>query len=143
MILGHGANTMTLDEARMKLCAQAKILGHECNPTMMASSLRHHLVGAAGKGGNHDDMVAQQSKDAIIYVTIVVVFYVAIVLLLIGTNLRAGGAGRGARFKKHVVEFTEGNGAENRLVASKQTPGTNTGSTSSSFLDVDEEVVDV
>ena len=31
----------------------------------------------------------------------------AIVLLLIGTNLRAGGAGRGARFKKHVVEFTE------------------------------------
>ena len=38
---------------------------------------------------------------------IVVVFYVAIVLLLIGTNLRAGGAGRGARFKKHVVEFTE------------------------------------
>ena len=38
---------------------------------------------------------------------IVVVFYVAIVLLLIGTNLRAGGAGRSARFKKHVVEFTE------------------------------------
>ena len=37
---------------------------------MMASSLRHHLVGAAGKGGNHDDMVAQQSKDAIIYVTV-------------------------------------------------------------------------
>ena len=31
----------------------------------------------------------------------------AIVLLLIGTNLRAGGGGRGARFKKHVVEFTE------------------------------------
>jgi hypothetical protein len=24
MILGHGANTMTLDEARIKLCAQAK-----------------------------------------------------------------------------------------------------------------------
>ena len=24
MILGHGANTMTLEEARMKLCAQAK-----------------------------------------------------------------------------------------------------------------------
>ena len=37
---------------------------------MMASSLRHHLVGAAGKGGNHDDMVVQQSKDAIIYVTV-------------------------------------------------------------------------
>jgi len=24
MILGHGANTMTLEEARLKLCAQAK-----------------------------------------------------------------------------------------------------------------------
>ena len=41
----------------------------------------------------------------------------------------------------HII--FQGNGAENRLVASKQTPGTNTGSTSSSFLDVDEEVVDV
>ena len=50
-----------------------RILGHECNPTMMASSLRHHLVGAAGKGGNHDDMVAQQSKDAIIYVTVSII----------------------------------------------------------------------
>ena len=50
------------------------------------------------------------------YFQIVVVFYVAIVLLLIGTNLRAGGAGRGARFKKHVVEYTEGAGAESRLV---------------------------
>ena len=39
------------------------------------------------------------------------VFYVAIVLLLIGTNLRAGRSGsRGARFKKHVVEFNEGSG---------------------------------
>ena len=47
---------------------------------------------------------------------IVVVFYVGIVLLLIGTNLRAGGAGRGARFKKHVVEYTEGAGVESRLV---------------------------
>ena len=36
---------------------------------MLASTLRHHLVGG-GKGGNHDDMVAQQSKDAIIYVTV-------------------------------------------------------------------------
>jgi len=141
MILGHGANTMTLEEARMKLCAQAKILGHECNPTIMAGSFRHHLVGG-GKGGNHEDMVAQQSKDAIVYVTIVVVFYVAIVLLLIGTNLRAGGAGRSARFKKHVVEFTEGSGAENRLVASKGTPGTNSGS-STSQLDIEEDVVDV
>ena len=50
-----------------------RILGHECNPTMMASSLRHHLVGTAGKGGNHDDMVAQQSKDAIIYVTVSII----------------------------------------------------------------------
>merc|ERR1719312_1609511 len=71
---------------------------------------RHHLQ------SGHEDVIAQQSKDAIIYVTIVVVFYVAIVLLLIGTNLRAGGAGRGARFKKHVVEYTEGAGAESRLV---------------------------
>ena len=48
---------------------------------------------------------------------IVVVFYVAIVLLLIGTNLRANRAGRAARFKKHVVEYSESNGrAENRLV---------------------------
>ena len=45
-----------------------------------------------------------------------VVFYVGIVVLLIGTNLRAGGAGRGARFKKHVVEYTEGTGAESRYV---------------------------
>ena len=46
-------------------------------------------------------------KEYFFVFQIVVVFYVAIVLLLIGTNLRAGGAGRGARFKKHVVEFTE------------------------------------
>jgi len=143
MILGHGANTMTLDEARMKLCAQAKLLGHECNPTMLASSLRHHLVGG-GKGSNHDDMVAQQSKDAIIYVTIVVVFYVAIVLLLIGTNLRAGGAGRGARFKKHVVEFTEGSGAENRLVpsSSRNSPASSSGA-ATAIVDMDEDIVDV
>ena len=47
----------------------SRLLGHECNPSMLAGSLRHHLVGS-GKGGNHDDMVAQQSKDAIIYVTV-------------------------------------------------------------------------
>ena len=47
----------------------SRLLGHECNPSMMAGSLRHHLVGS-GKDGNHDDMVAQQSKDAIIYVTV-------------------------------------------------------------------------
>ena len=46
-----------------------RILGHECNPTIMAGSFRHHLVGG-GKGGNHEDMVAQQSKDAIVYVTV-------------------------------------------------------------------------
>ena len=28
MILGHGANTMTMDEARAKLCAQAKYVFH-------------------------------------------------------------------------------------------------------------------
>jgi hypothetical protein len=51
----------------------------------------------------------------------VVVFYVAIVLLLIGTNLRAGRAGRSARFKKHVVEYSEDSGrAENRLVPQKE-----------------------
>lgn len=43
----------------------------------------------------------------------------AIVLLLIGTNLRAGRVTRGARFKHHVVEFSEGQGAANRLVPSK------------------------
>ena len=51
------------------------------------------------------------------HLQIVVVFYVAIVLLLIGTNLRANRAGRSARFKKHVVEYSEGSGkAENKLV---------------------------
>lgn len=112
MILGHGANTMTMEEARAKLCAQARILGRDCNSDL----IQHHY----GSMNGHEDAVAQQSKDAIIYVTIVVVFYVAIVLLLIGTNLRAGQVGRGARFKQHVVEFTEGSGAENRLVASRR-----------------------
>ena len=69
---------------------------------------------------------------------IVVVFYVAIVLLLIGTNLRAGGAGRGARFKKHVVEYTEGCGAENRLVPSK--PLNNA---ARSAIDLDDDIADV
>jgi hypothetical protein len=45
---------------------------------------------------------------------------VAIVLLLIGTNLRAGRTARGARFKKHVVEFNEGSGAQSRLVPAKE-----------------------
>ena len=58
---------------------------------------------------------------------IVVVFYVAIVLLLIGTNLRAGRAGRSARFKKHVVEYSEGTGkAENRLVPQPSASGIST-----------------
>ena len=51
--------------------------------------------------------IFEKNNKMIFSCQIVVVFYVAIVLLLIGTNLRAGGAGRGARFKKHVVEFTE------------------------------------
>ena len=43
------------------------------------------------------------------------------VLLLIGTNLKASRAVRGARFKKHVVEFSEDSGrAENRCVISKR-----------------------
>ena len=60
---------------------------------------------------------------AIFIFQIVVVFYVAIVLLLIGTNLRAGRISRGARFKQHVVEFSEGSGAANRLVPSKSAGG--------------------
>jgi hypothetical protein len=56
----------------------------------------------------------------VVFFQIVVVFYVAIVLLLIGTNLRANrGAGRGARFKKHVVEFAEGK-AESKLVPQRE-----------------------
>merc|ERR1719438_144354 len=114
MILGHGANTMTMDEARAKLCAEAKILGRDCNAELLQ---RHYFSGA------HEDFAISQSKDAIIYVTIVVVFYVAIVLLLIGTNLRAGRMTRGARFKQHVVEFSEGSGAANRLVPSSSRGG--------------------
>ncbi|TRY70350.1 hypothetical protein TCAL_09418 [Tigriopus californicus] len=134
MILGHGANTMTLEEARLKLCAQAKLMGKECNPSLLTGALQHHYHG-------HDDVAAQQSKDAIIYVTIVVVFYVAIVLLLIGTNLRAGRANRTARFKKHVVEYSEGSGrAENRLVAE---PPIGSRTNGSMAIDYDEEIADV
>eukprot|EP00093_Oithona_nana_P012596 12596.XXX_533412_535134_1 [CDS] Oithona nana genome sequencing. len=118
MILGHGANTMTMDEARAKLCAEAKILGRDCNAELLQ---RHYFSGA------HEDFAISQSKDAIIYVTIVVVFYVAIVLLLIGTNLKAGRVTRGARFKQHVVEYTEGNGAANRLVPSSRNGGSTNG----------------
>ena len=71
-----------------------------------------------------------------------VVFYVAIVLLLIGTNLRAGRAGRSARFKKHVVEFSEGSGrAENRLVPDPQQKSG--GGAGVGLVDYDEEIADV
>jgi len=118
MIVGHGANSMTMEEARAKLCAEAKILGRDCNKELF----QHHYF-----SGSHDDMVVSQSKDAIIYVTIVVVFYVAIVLLLIGTNLRAGRMTRSARFKHHVVEFNEASGAANRLVPSRSTSSSSGG----------------
>jgi len=117
-MFGHGASSMSLEEARMKLCAQARLMGRECNPSLLGEHVTHVSRHHGGETGSHEDVIAQQSKDAIVYVTIVVVFYVAIVLLLIGTNLRAGGAGRGARFKKHVVEYSEGR-AENRLVPSR------------------------
>jgi len=115
---GNGAGSMSMEEVKMKLCAQARLLGRECNPSVMVdgTAITHLSRGHHYQSGDHDDVIAQQSKDAIIYVTIVVVFYVGIVVLLIGTNLRAGGAGRGARFKKHVVDYTEGTGAESRLV---------------------------
>jgi len=118
MIVGHGANSMTMEEARAKLCAEAKILGRDCNTELF----QHHYF-----SGSHDDMVVSQSKDAVIYVTIVVVFYVAIVLLLIGTNLRAGRMTRSARFKHHVVEFNEASGAANRLVPSRSTSSSSGG----------------
>lgn len=141
MIVGHGANSMTMEEARAKLCAEAKILGRDCNTELF----QHHYF-----SGNHDDMVVSQSKDAIIYVTIVVVFYVAIVLLLIGTNLRAGRITRSARFKQHVVEFNESSGAANRLVPSR--PSSSAGGTLGSAggsgsaligIDQDEDVAEV
>jgi len=110
-----------MEEARAKLCAEAKILGRDCNTELF----QHHYF-----SGSHDDMVVSQSKDAIIYVTIVVVFYVAIVLLLIGTNLRAGRMTRGARFKQHVVEFNESSGAANRLVPSRRCSSSSPGGTS-------------
>jgi len=143
MIVGHGANSMTMEEARAKLCAEAKILGRDCNKELF----QHHYF-----SGSHDDMVVSQSKDAIIYVTIVVVFYVAIVLLLIGTNLRAGRMTRSARFKHHVVEFNEASGAANRLVPSRSTSshhsssgagGAGGGGSALIGIDQDDDVVEV
>ena len=53
-----------------------------------------------------------------IYFQVVVVFYVAVVVLLVGTNLRTGRwKKKGAKFKKHVVEFEEGEGATNKIVS--------------------------
>lgn len=130
MIVGHGANSMTMEEARAKLCAEAKILGRDCN----AELLQHHFF-----AGSHEDMVVSQSKDAIIYVTIVVVFYVAIVLLLIGTNLRAGRMTRGARFKQHVVEFNESSGAANRLVPSSNRGSTTANGNGGALIGVDHD----
>jgi hypothetical protein len=78
---------------------------------------------------------------------IVVVFYVAIVLLLIGTNLRAGRSSRGARFKKHVVEFSEGSGAQSRLVPAKENLDSNPNSQQQSRdtipADLDDDIADV
>ena len=49
---------------------------------------------------------------------VVVVFYVAVVVLLVGTNLRTGRwKKKGAKFKKHVVEYQEGEGATNKIVS--------------------------
>merc|ERR1719415_51513 len=124
---------MTMEEAKAKLCAQAKIMGRDCNTEL----LQHHYFGSS-----QDEAAIQQSKDAIIYVTIVVVFYVAIVLLLIGTNLKAGRVTRGARFKQHVVEFTEGNGAANRLVPSSRNGGsTNHGGKAVIGADQEDDIV--
>jgi len=141
MILGHGPNTMTLTEARRKLCEQAKLLGKDCND--------HLLHGGHFGGGINEDAAAQQSKDAIIYVTVVVVFYVAIVLLLIGTNLRAsratattGAERRAGRYRKHVVDYSNGR-AENKLVTERVDAGAGGGGGSSAGLVVDEEIVEV
>ena len=71
------------------------------------------------------------------YLQIVVVFYVAIVLLLIGTNLKAGRITRSARFKQHVVEYSEGTGAANRLVPSRRNSGALIG------VDQEDDIVDV
>ena len=47
-----------------------------------------------------------------------VVFYIAVVALLVGTNLRTSRwKKRGAKFKEHVVQFEEGEGATDRIVS--------------------------
>ena len=69
----------------------------------------------------------------------------AIVLLLIGTNLRANRAGRAARFKKHVVEYSESNGrAENRLVPSAAAAAsTASAQAQAAAFEYDEDVAEV
>ncbi|XP_040580110.1 uncharacterized protein [Lepeophtheirus salmonis] len=128
MLLGHGSNTMTMDEAKIKLCTQAKILGLDCNPMTLKNKLHHQNI------YGHQEILAQQSKDAIIYVTIVVVFYIAVVLLLIGTNLKAGKNLRSAKFKSHVVEFNEKDGSKSKLVPSNKNGNT---------VDFEDDIVDV
>ena len=94
MILGHGANTMTMEEAKAKLCAQAKYVINwlKLRPLKVPTSyivtyifslslffpnlrilgrdcnaelMQHHFF-----GGSQDETGIQQSKDAIIYVTV-------------------------------------------------------------------------
>ena len=52
------------------------------------------------------------------------IFYIAVVVVLVGTNLRSGRwKKKGAKFKKHVVEFQEGGGATNKIVSATNTTG--------------------
>lgn len=48
---------------------------------------------------------------------------------------------RGARYKHHVVEFTEGQGASNRLVPSRNTSSQGGGAVIG--VDADDEVAEV
>merc|ERR550519_49329 len=103
-----------LEEATARLCQQAKLMSQPCDPQTLSSLYHSQLEGrsAMDQGG-----MDQQSKDAVIYVTVIVVFYIAIVALLIGTNLRGGvWWEKGARFKRHIVEFEEGEGATDKIV---------------------------
>merc|ERR1712080_254803 len=102
------------EEATARLCQQAKLMSRPCDPQTLSTLYHSELEGNHGlyQGG-----LDQQSKDAVIYVTVIVVFYIAIVALLIGTNLRGGvWWEKGARFKRHIVEFEEGEGATDKIV---------------------------